>query len=48
VDIAMSELFGGFPAAFYQGYNVAWELDADYKNRKELYNLYHIVNRTSD
>lgn len=44
VDIAMSELFGGFPAAFYQGYNAAWELDAGYKNRKELYNLYHILN----
>jgi len=44
VDIAMTELFGGFPAAFYQGYNAAWELDAGYKQRKELYNLYHILN----
>jgi fructosamine-3-kinase len=40
----MSELFGGFPAAFYQGYNSAWELDAGYKQRKDLYNLYHILN----
>lgn len=44
VDIAMSELFGGFPSAFYQGYNATWELDAGYKKRKELYNLYHILN----
>ncbi len=44
VDIAMSELFGGFPATFYQGYNSAWELDAGYKQRKDLYNLYHILN----
>jgi len=44
VDIAMSELFGGFPAAFYQGYNAAWELDAGYQQRKDLYNLYHILN----
>ncbi|MGL4881159.1 MAG: fructosamine kinase family protein, partial [Waterburya sp.] len=25
-DIAMTELFGGFPQAFYHGYNEAWQL----------------------
>ncbi|MCF4966801.1 fructosamine kinase family protein [Nostoc sp. CMAA1605] len=44
VDIAMTELFGGFPAAFYQGYNAVWPLDAGYETRKTLYNLYHILN----
>ena len=44
VDIAMSELFGGFPSSFYQGYNATWELDAGYEQRKDLYNLYHILN----
>lgn len=44
VDIAMSELFGGFPAGFYQGYKAAWELDSGYQQRKDLYNLYHILN----
>ena len=44
VDIAMTELFGGFPAAFYRGYNQAWELDSGYAQRKTLYNLYHILN----
>ncbi|MFW6357931.1 MAG: fructosamine kinase family protein [Chroococcales cyanobacterium] len=44
VDIAMSELFGGFPAGFYQGYNATWELDSGYQQRKDLYNLYHILN----
>jgi fructosamine-3-kinase len=44
VDIAMTELFGGFPAAFYQGYNQAWQLDRGYPQRKNLYNLYHILN----
>ncbi|MGK7904492.1 MAG: fructosamine kinase family protein [Hormoscilla sp.] len=44
VDIAMTELFGGFPAAFYRGYNEAFPLDAAYKKRKTLYNLYHILN----
>ncbi|BAY20944.1 hypothetical protein NIES2100_06880 [Calothrix sp. NIES-2100] len=44
VDIAMTELFGGFPAAFYQGYNEVFPLDAGYEQRKTLYNLYHIIN----
>ncbi|NEQ35106.1 MAG: fructosamine kinase family protein [Okeania sp. SIO3I5] len=44
VDIAMTELFGGFPAGFYHGYNEAWPLDDGYKQRKILYNLYHILN----
>lgn len=44
VDIAMTELFGGFPAAFYGGYNEIWPLDGGCKRRKTLYNLYHILN----
>ena len=44
VDIAMTELFGGFPRVFYQGYNEVFPLDSGYERRKNLYNLYHIVN----
>ncbi|MBU0656367.1 MAG: fructosamine kinase family protein [Gammaproteobacteria bacterium] len=43
-DLAMTELFGGFDAEFYAAYNSAWPLDAGYKVRKTLYNLYHILN----
>ena len=43
-DLAMTELFGGFPAAFYRGYNQTFPLDPGYKQRKSLYNLYHILN----
>lgn len=43
-DLAMTELFGGFPTAFYNGYNEAWELDSGYQNRKSIYNLYHVLN----
>ncbi len=43
-DLAMTELFGGFSADFYAAYNEAWPLDAGYKTRKTLYNLYHIIN----
>lgn len=44
VDLAMTEMFGGFPPAFYQGYNAAWPLDSGYSKRREIYNLYHILN----
>ena len=43
-DLAMTELFGGFPAAFYRGYNEVWQLDDGYQRRKSLYNLYHVLN----
>jgi fructosamine-3-kinase len=43
-DLAMTELFGGFPTSFYNGYNEAWELDSGYRQRKSIYNLYHILN----
>jgi len=46
-DIAMTELFGGFPAAFYQAYQAAYPLDKGYSIRKELYNLYHILNHAN-
>lgn len=43
-DLAMTELFGRFPQGFYQAYNESWPLDAGYEQRKELYQLYHILN----
>lgn len=43
-DIAMTELFGGFPEAFYAAYRESWPLDDGYPLRRTLYNLYHILN----
>jgi len=43
-DLAMSELFGGFPTAFYVAYRAAWPPAEGYEQRKTLYNLYHILN----
>ncbi len=43
-DLAMTELFGGFPAAFYAAYDEAWPRDPGYAVRKTLYNLYHVLN----
>jgi fructosamine-3-kinase len=53
VDLAMTELFGGFPAAFYESYEQVYPnglpsasaIDPGYhSHRKLLYNLYHILN----
>jgi fructosamine-3-kinase len=44
VDLAMTELFGGFPSQFYRAYQSAYQLDSGYQKRKSLYNLYHILN----
>jgi protein-ribulosamine 3-kinase len=43
-ELAMTELFGGFPRAFYEAYQAAWPLEAGYEKRKHLYNLYHLLN----
>lgn len=43
-DLAMTELFGGFSPAFYDAYNAELPLDPGYRERVELYNLYHLLN----
>lgn len=43
-DLAMMELFGGFPGRCYATYRSAWPLAPDFEQRKKLYNLYHILN----
>ncbi len=43
-DIAMTELFGGFPQEFYSAYIESFPLDPGYGTRKTLYNLYHVLN----
>jgi len=43
-DLAMTELFGGFGRDFYAAYNDVWQLDSGYPVRKQLYNLYHVLN----
>lgn len=43
-DLAMTELFGEFPKAFYAAYEKALPLHSGYETRKHLYNLYHLLN----
>lgn len=44
VDIAMTELFGGFAFEFYNTYKETGLLDAGYAERRDLYNLYQLLN----
>jgi protein-ribulosamine 3-kinase len=46
-DLAMTELFGSYSADFYAAYRAAYPLDAGYTTRRELYNLYHILNHAN-
>jgi len=43
-DLAMTRLFGGFGPRFYEAYALAWPLDAGAAARRDLYNLYHVLN----
>jgi protein-ribulosamine 3-kinase len=43
-DLAMTELFGGFPRELYRAYREAFPLAQGYERRKHLYNLYHLLN----
>jgi fructosamine-3-kinase len=43
-DLAFTSLFGGFPEAFYRAYDAAWPLPAGWQERRDLYNLYHLLN----
>ena len=43
-DLAMTELFGGFSPAFYDSYFACAKMEAGYQDRKDIYNLYHLLN----
>ncbi|MEM9400330.1 MAG: fructosamine kinase family protein [Verrucomicrobiota bacterium] len=43
-DLAFTEMFGGFTQDFYQAYTSEYPIDPGFNIRKELYNLYHVLN----
>jgi fructosamine-3-kinase len=43
-DLALAELFGGFDGRFFEAYRAAWPPEPGYPTRREVYNLYHLVN----
>jgi fructosamine-3-kinase len=46
-DLAFTTLFGGFPASFYRAYAAAWPLLPGWQDRRDLYNLYHLLNHVN-
>ena len=46
-DLAMTRLFGGFGNAFYQAYEGATPPAAGEPVRRDLYNLYHVLNHAN-
>jgi len=44
VDLAMTEMFGGFGAEFYGAYRAKRPASASYPTKKRIYNLYHYLN----
>ncbi len=43
-DLAMTQLFGSPPQKFFDAYNEAFPLNPGYSERREIYNLYHLLN----
>lgn len=43
-DLAMTELFGEFHPDFYSAYREVSPLQPGYEQRRDLYNLYHLLN----
>lgn len=46
-DLAMTELFGGFPASFYREYYNVWPQTDGYVRRRDIYQLYHLLNHAN-
>jgi len=46
-DLAMMELFGRPQQRFFEVYNDVYPIDPGYPQRRELYNLYHILNHAN-
>jgi len=44
VDLAMTEMFGGFGAEFYSAYRLRRPQSSTYPLKKRIYNLYHYLN----
>ena len=44
VDMAMSEMFGGFEDEFYDSYKELYPLNSEYPKKRIVFNLYHYLN----
>jgi len=44
VEIAYTQLFRGFSQSFFEAYQHNWPLEEGFSERRDLYNLYHLIN----
>ena len=44
MEMGIMTLFGGFSDRFYAAYNEVNPLEADWKERNSIYQLYHLLN----
>lgn len=44
VEIAYTQLFHGFTRHFYEAYQFSWPMEEGFAERRDLYNLYHLIN----
>jgi len=47
MEFGITTLFGGFGDRFWRGYEEAWPLPPDWRERNPLYQLYHLLNHYS-
>ncbi|MDX2175287.1 MAG: fructosamine kinase family protein [Candidatus Sumerlaeia bacterium] len=47
MDLAMTQLYGGFPGSFLQGYDEEWPLAPGWRERMPIYQLYHMLNHAN-
>jgi protein-ribulosamine 3-kinase len=43
-EFGIMTLFGGFPPRVFEAYHEAWPLDAGWRDRHPIYQLYHLLN----
>ncbi len=43
-ELAMTTLFGDFPNEFYENYINIGQIEPNWRDRKDIYNLYHLLN----
>ncbi|NDY95166.1 fructosamine kinase family protein [Wenzhouxiangella limi] len=46
-DLAMANLFGGYAADFFDAYQRAWPLPDGWQQRRDFYQLYHLLNHAN-
>ena len=46
-DLAMADLFGDYHSEFFRAYEATWPLDEGWRERREFYQLYHLLNHAN-